>query len=676
VRAVAPSRLARILATALVAGAPGTASAEAAKRALLIGINDYAMPAVPDLRGAVSDVERVRRLLETRMGFPSSAITTLTDARATRAAILAAIDRLVAESQPDDVVYFHYSGHGSQVRDRDGDEADGLDETIVAHDSRQPGVPDITDDELDRRFDRLRTRRALLVFDSCHSGTVTRSIAAATPRAIPADERTDLYPPATRAVVAVDKLPHVLMTGAPADQQALDAPVGDGFVGLFTYALTRSLDQLGPGASPELVHATMRRELRSLAEKYLLRPPEPQLEAAPELLHEPLFAATGTPQAQAARRAWLETQPDGPDRVRLLGASALGAAPGSKWALYPPGELQFTYGAALAAGTVEGIAGPDAMLRVTERRAAVPAGARAIPLMSADASAQPAIRIEGVARERAAVIAAALTQQLGVQLAAPGAPYRFLLELRERAWRVQDAAGLRQFAAFLDGADEAVAASLAAALRPLIEASGLLSLDNLAADLKLWVGVQSATSRPPATRSIVLVSDDPRPAYRARRPGEPRGSHNSLVLELQSDRDAYITVVDVDPEGRINLLFPNDAQKPGFLPGGRVPGNTLVRIPDSLVPDNAAGFYFDYSPPAGRDTVRVFAASDLPTANSIRRYVQAAASSMGSTAGLGAELAAGTVRGIKLSTESAPALQGGPVLGEWTAASVVVEIGE
>jgi len=43
----------------------------------------------------------------------------------TKANIEAGFDRLVRYSQPNDVVFISFSGHGGQVEDLDGDEDDG-----------------------------------------------------------------------------------------------------------------------------------------------------------------------------------------------------------------------------------------------------------------------------------------------------------------------------------------------------------------------------------------------------------------------------------------------------------------------------------------------------------------------------------------------------------------------
>lgn len=67
---------------------------------------------------------------------------------------------------------FHYSGHGSQVEDLDGDEVDGNDECIMPVDYKTKGV--ILDDEINDTIVRPLPRGATLhaTFDSCHSGTI------------------------------------------------------------------------------------------------------------------------------------------------------------------------------------------------------------------------------------------------------------------------------------------------------------------------------------------------------------------------------------------------------------------------------------------------------------------------------------------------------------------------
>lgn len=83
-------------------------------------------------------------------GFEEDKITVLMDdgehPEPTREAILAAYRQVVADSQPGDSIFLHYSGHGSHVRDDDGDEEDGFDEVLVPLDFQSAGM--IRDDDL------------------------------------------------------------------------------------------------------------------------------------------------------------------------------------------------------------------------------------------------------------------------------------------------------------------------------------------------------------------------------------------------------------------------------------------------------------------------------------------------------------------------------------------------
>ena len=167
--------------------APHVAAAET--RALLIGVSDYDDAAgVADLKGPANDVRLLHTTLENR-GIPD--ITVLADGiegapRPTRAAILDAFADLAATAQDGDFIYIHLSGHGTRQPDRNGDEADGLDEVFLPADTAraEPGagaIPNaITDDEIGAALRAIRMTGAdvWFVLDSCHSGSGTR---AATP---------------------------------------------------------------------------------------------------------------------------------------------------------------------------------------------------------------------------------------------------------------------------------------------------------------------------------------------------------------------------------------------------------------------------------------------------------------------------------------------------------------
>ena len=148
-------------------------------RALLIGIERYR--SVNQLIGTVNDARAMKGFVSARLGFDESEIRMLLDSEATRDNILRSIeDWLIAGTRPGDDVFLYFSGHGSQQRDDNGDEADGLDETLVPVDATigadriARGM--IADDEIAALLTRLSGRRVYVVVDTCHSGTSNRGI--------------------------------------------------------------------------------------------------------------------------------------------------------------------------------------------------------------------------------------------------------------------------------------------------------------------------------------------------------------------------------------------------------------------------------------------------------------------------------------------------------------------
>lgn len=90
----------------------------------------------------------------------------------TKQNILRAMNWLVNGAQPNDSLFLHYSGHGGQTKDLDGDEEDGYDEVIYPVDFKERGH--IVDDEIHAIVvNPLQAGvRLTAIFDSCHSGSV------------------------------------------------------------------------------------------------------------------------------------------------------------------------------------------------------------------------------------------------------------------------------------------------------------------------------------------------------------------------------------------------------------------------------------------------------------------------------------------------------------------------
>lgn len=122
------------------------------RKALLIGINYFNQRG--QLRGCINDVKNMSTYLNGHFGYKREDMVTLTDdqqnpmSQPTKANILRAMHWLVKDARPNDSLFFHYSGHGGQTADLDGDEDDGYDEVIYPVDFRQAGH--IVDDEMHR----------------------------------------------------------------------------------------------------------------------------------------------------------------------------------------------------------------------------------------------------------------------------------------------------------------------------------------------------------------------------------------------------------------------------------------------------------------------------------------------------------------------------------------------
>jgi len=154
---------------------------EMRKKALIIGINRYRN--INPLRGCVNDTTNLRLILKQFAGFSNDDIRMLVDERATKDAIEDRLAWLVKDAEPGDLLVFHYSGHGSQVRDRgDQDElVDHLDEILCPWDMDWDGTY-IDDDYLHKA---LRVPEGVIleaILDCCNSGDSSVEVGMPPPR--------------------------------------------------------------------------------------------------------------------------------------------------------------------------------------------------------------------------------------------------------------------------------------------------------------------------------------------------------------------------------------------------------------------------------------------------------------------------------------------------------------
>ena len=149
------------------------------KRALCIGINRFTDRELPPLKGAINDARTLSVLLQRDFGFDPRDVLVLTDAQATKRAVLASIAALLDGARAGDDLVLFASTHGSHVPDQDGDDDDGYDEVLVTHDHDWENAV-LSDDELARSLARVPDgARLTVLWDTCHASTMQDATSAA-----------------------------------------------------------------------------------------------------------------------------------------------------------------------------------------------------------------------------------------------------------------------------------------------------------------------------------------------------------------------------------------------------------------------------------------------------------------------------------------------------------------
>lgn len=168
----------------LCAALPGAVAAQtlAGKTwAIVIGVSRYGDSSLSErsLRYAESDAQEIRDALIERCNVPRQNIQLLKGPKATKAGIERAFAGVAKSARSGDLVFIYFSGHGSFVPDRDGDEVDGdrLDEVLLPYDAVLGDESTyIIDDNLGYMVSRLPASPVAIIVDSCHSAGQGKSV--------------------------------------------------------------------------------------------------------------------------------------------------------------------------------------------------------------------------------------------------------------------------------------------------------------------------------------------------------------------------------------------------------------------------------------------------------------------------------------------------------------------
>lgn len=369
-----------ILAIAVSTLAFTQVSAAAETRALVVGVSGY--PNLAEslrLHGPRNDSREVARTI-VDLGIDPASVTVLADGVSdlpegvatpgpgTRSAILGALEALEAESQPGDLIFFYFSGHGSQQPDRDGDEQGGNDEIFLPYDVGSwtgAGVENaIVDDDFNARIQRILDKGVDFfgMIDACNSATGFRAApdAAAQSRQVPPELLgvPDGGTRSGRGVRTLDKAPSqtrgraAFFYAAQETEEALEltpkgAEPGE-FYGVFTYNVLKRMRQ-----SPNLTYRTLHQAVvNDIKRGSLMATQTPELEG--ELLDEPVLRLGDA----APRRQWPIWS------GKLQGGELDGLSRGAVVALFDdpaaPDDKALAYGRIDTAGATKSVVVPAA----------------------------------------------------------------------------------------------------------------------------------------------------------------------------------------------------------------------------------------------------------------------------------------------------------------------------
>ena len=225
---------------------------KAGARALVVGINTYQSSNLPKLSGAVNDAHAVAEELTNSYGIPRENICKLLNQQATLGAFKAAVqDFLSSKTKTSNYpVFIYFAGLGSKAKDKNQDESDQYDETLLFYDSRSSGQ-DLIDDDLNAMLGILskQTTEITIILDTSHSWVPKQALdklawnpgmKLRSAPVLPKPQKTKDYEPETLKHIAI-------LEAANPKNHAFESTKG----GIFTQNLIQALRSMAP-ARPNL----------------------------------------------------------------------------------------------------------------------------------------------------------------------------------------------------------------------------------------------------------------------------------------------------------------------------------------------------------------------------------------------------------------------------------------
>jgi len=562
----------------------------------------------------------MKQTLESSFGFPQSNIVVLVDQQATAKGILEAMDKLVADCRQDDIVVFHFSGHGSQMAAA-GEKPSGYDESIMPYDSGRmnPTFPkqvppcDIRDTDIQGWLFRLtqKTGHVTLIFDSCHSGSITRMQSDSeeegtrlrwiAPDPLPADHSSVLKP--TRSLsrdaqgdsgwLSLSEK-YVLLAACAAEQGAYELDNEEmGRNGALTYFLTQELNQALESTYQDIW------DIVAVKVNNRFQKQTPQLEGARD---RRVFDV----QDFTPIRYLLITHRQ-EDQVQLAGGAIHGVTLGSEWEIYPAGTKEILTIENSPQGIVKitAVETVAARGRIIEEAApqTITQSARAVEVTRVDAERKMAVWLETppTGYERSfEELREALAQSTLMRVTESAAGARALIRIAFSgrgmdcgnsagpSWEVFDQSQARLLPSIpaLPGAE----LRILEALETIWRYEKVLELRNEKSSLKGKVDFILLKKTP--TGRWQGVAEREEPVY-------AEGDSIAFRVVNRSGIPLHVSVLDLGLSKRINLLYPSASASETLAPGRSGGAPTDVEASGTLSvgerPENEIELYYPES---------------------------------------------------------------------------------
>lgn len=568
------------------------------KYALLIGVSKYERGI--DLSeewwnlNSQFDIEALKQTLIRKFNFkPAEIKTLLTKPETTRQSIINAFKDLAAKVQAGDIVYLHYSGHGAQILDDNGDELDGLDESFVPSDykTRQDGSRNIRDDEIGKFLTELKAKNPANVtftVDSCFSGTITRggrqlvrgeSYRGKTPKVNPkaaADDSSGLMP---KEQIGSN---FVIISATRSDQTAKETDNDiNGKMGALTYSLIRAFNEANPNSTYRDIFDRVQTLVSQRVESQ-----NPQIEGEADAV---LLKGTANPA-----EPYILVSRDSKNNAILQAGSLQGMTKGSKFALYPNGSKSPSDGKKLTDAEIIQLNPTTAVLKLFAQLA---------PTVLQTARAFETEHIYGET-----LLRVAFTGNSALPKILPELQKFPLVEITKKDdWdvRIGKNVGGKIILERSDGAkllelenNENSAKNIRVALEREARFRTIRSLENSSADLKVELRIVPVEVEKNERGNVSkIVGDKQLNRDENGRFQLNEGDFVTLEIRNTGTEDAWITILNLKSDGTIGPMFPHPKVS-GFDNKILADGNwQRLKMP----------FVYRITPPFGREIYKVIA---------------------------------------------------------------------